>query len=138
MSPCCIQPITPLFMPSSMPLTMDDALSPTLHRRQVDGKTIKAQIWDTAGQERYRAITSAYYRGAVGALLVYDITKNGEPLLPETFSVCVRGLRVIHGAFCLLEQGACEPGEDNNMHAPLLHACTLCSCALPPGCSMTS
>jgi len=42
----------------------------------VDGKTIKAQIWDTAGQERYRAITSAYYRGAVGALLVYDITKQ--------------------------------------------------------------
>merc|ERR1711920_883243 len=42
----------------------------------VDGKTIKAQIWDTAGQERYRAITSAYYRGAVGALLVYDISKR--------------------------------------------------------------
>jgi GTPase SAR1 family protein len=48
---------------------------------QVDGKTIKAQIWDTAGQERYRAITSAYYRGAVGALLVYDITKSGERML---------------------------------------------------------
>merc|ERR1711964_314460 len=43
-----------------------------------DGKTIKAQIWDTAGQERYRAITSAYYRGAVGALLVYDISKRGS------------------------------------------------------------
>lgn len=42
---------------------------------QVEGKTVKAQIWDTAGQERYRAITSAYYRGAVGALLVYDIGK---------------------------------------------------------------
>tara|TARA_B110000977_G_scaffold45136_1_gene61376 strand:+ start:7262 stop:7852 length:591 start_codon:yes stop_codon:yes gene_type:complete len=42
----------------------------------VDGKTVKAQIWDTAGQERYRAITSAYYRGAVGALLVYDMTKH--------------------------------------------------------------
>jgi small GTP-binding protein len=41
----------------------------------IDSKTIKAQIWDTAGQERYRAITSAYYRGAVGALLVYDISK---------------------------------------------------------------
>mmetsp|Transcript_24948 Transcript_24948/g.63273 ORF Transcript_24948/g.63273 Transcript_24948/m.63273 type:complete len:212 (+) Transcript_24948:68-703(+) len=41
-----------------------------------DGKVIKAQIWDTAGQERYRAITSAYYRGAVGALLVYDISKR--------------------------------------------------------------
>jgi len=42
----------------------------------VEGKTIKAQIWDTAGQERYRAITAAYYRGAVGALLVYDIAKH--------------------------------------------------------------
>jgi len=42
----------------------------------IDDKTIKAQIWDTAGQERYRAITSAYYRGAVGALLVYDIAKH--------------------------------------------------------------
>ena len=43
---------------------------------QHDGKIIKAQIWDTAGQERYRAITSAYYRGAVGALLVFDISKR--------------------------------------------------------------
>jgi len=43
---------------------------------QTSGKVIKAQIWDTAGQERYRAITSAYYRGAVGALLVYDISKR--------------------------------------------------------------
>jgi small GTP-binding protein len=42
---------------------------------EVGNKIIKAQIWDTAGQERYRAITSAYYRGAVAALLVYDITK---------------------------------------------------------------
>ncbi|EGF83668.1 hypothetical protein BATDEDRAFT_85182 [Batrachochytrium dendrobatidis JAM81] len=43
---------------------------------EFDGKTIKSQIWDTAGQERYRAITSAYYRGAVGALLVYDISQQ--------------------------------------------------------------
>jgi len=43
---------------------------------QTEGRTIKAQIWDTAGQERYRAITGAYYRGAVGALLVYDISKK--------------------------------------------------------------
>eukprot|EP00397_Hematodinium_sp_SG-2012_P024775 GEMP01025828.1.p1 GENE.GEMP01025828.1~~GEMP01025828.1.p1 ORF type:complete len:234 (+),score=37.08 GEMP01025828.1:69-704(+) len=40
------------------------------------GGTVKAQIWDTAGQERYRAITSAHYRRAVGALLVYDVTKQ--------------------------------------------------------------
>jgi len=41
------------------------------------GEEYTLQIWDTAGQERYRAITSAYYRGAVGALLVYDISKHG-------------------------------------------------------------
>ncbi|CAN4114890.1 unnamed protein product [Withania somnifera] len=42
----------------------------------IQHKSVKAQIWDTAGQERYRAVTSAYYRGAVGALLVFDITKR--------------------------------------------------------------
>ncbi|XP_052191853.1 ras-related protein RABA3 isoform X2 [Diospyros lotus] len=42
----------------------------------INSKLIKAQIWDTAGQERYRAVTSAYYRGALGAMLVYDITKR--------------------------------------------------------------
>ncbi|KAF8402174.1 hypothetical protein HHK36_013126 [Tetracentron sinense] len=45
----------------------------TIH---IDNKLIKAQIWDTAGQERYRSITSAYYRGAHGALIVYDITNR--------------------------------------------------------------
>ncbi|KAG6530461.1 ras-related protein Rab2BV-like [Zingiber officinale] len=54
---------------------------------QIEAKTVKAQIWDTAGQERYRAITSAYYRGAVGALLVYDITKK------QTFDNVQRWLR---------------------------------------------
>ncbi|KAI3987394.1 hypothetical protein MKX01_042398 [Papaver californicum] len=43
---------------------------------EIDGKEVKAQIWDTAGQERFRAVTSAYYRGAVGALIVYDITRR--------------------------------------------------------------
>ncbi|CAD7965595.1 unnamed protein product [Amoebophrya sp. A25] len=37
---------------------------------------IKLQIWDTAGQERYRAVTRSYYRGAVGALILYDVTSR--------------------------------------------------------------
>ncbi|KAG7544627.1 P-loop containing nucleoside triphosphate hydrolase [Arabidopsis suecica] len=52
----------------------------------IEQKSIKAQIWDTAGQERYRAVTSAYYRGAVGAMLVYDMTKR------ETFEHIPRWL----------------------------------------------
>eukprot|EP00042_Codosiga_hollandica_P035279 m.260308 g.260308 ORF g.260308 m.260308 type:complete len:210 (+) comp54599_c0_seq3:192-821(+) len=43
---------------------------------QCGGKTVKLQIWDTAGQERFRSVTRSYYRGAAGALLVYDITNR--------------------------------------------------------------
>merc|ERR1719293_646712 len=50
------------------------------------GGTVKAQIWDTAGQERYRAITSSHYRRAVGALLVYDVTRQA------TFQNCIKWL----------------------------------------------
>jgi len=46
----------------------------------IEGKSIKLQIWDTAGQESFRSITRSYYRGAAGALLVYDITRR------ETFN----------------------------------------------------
>ncbi|KAK4421190.1 Ras-related protein RABA1f [Sesamum alatum] len=68
---------------------------------QVDDKIVKAQIWDTAGKKvlqdiikfrfLYRAITSAYYRGAVGALLVYDVTRN------VTFENVERWLKELRG-----------------------------------------
>ncbi|XP_062454148.1 ras-related protein Rab-25 [Rhea pennata] len=51
---------------------------------------VKAQIWDTAGLERYRAITSAYYRGAVGALVVFDITKH------QTYDAVERWLKELY------------------------------------------
>jgi small GTP-binding protein len=53
----------------------------------IENKPIKLQIWDTAGQESFRSITRSYYRGAAGALLVYDITRR------ETFSHLTRWLQ---------------------------------------------
>ncbi|OJT06248.1 GTP-binding protein ypt1 [Trametes pubescens] len=47
---------------------------------ELEGKTVKLQIWDTAGQERFRTIAAAYYRGAHGIIMVYDVTEQ------ETFS----------------------------------------------------
>ncbi|CEF63441.1 Ras-related protein Rab-14 [Strongyloides ratti] len=44
---------------------------------EVSGEKIKLQLWDTAGQERFRAVTRSYYRGAAGAILVYDVTRRG-------------------------------------------------------------
>ncbi|KAL1523788.1 hypothetical protein AB1Y20_018711 [Prymnesium parvum] len=57
--------------------------------RQIDhdGLTIEAQVWDTAGQERFKAVTAAFYRNALGAMIVYDITKR------ETFENCEQWLR---------------------------------------------
>lgn len=52
----------------------------------IDNKPVKLQIWDTAGQESFRSITRSYYRGAAGALLVYDITRR------ETFDHLVSWL----------------------------------------------
>jgi Rab family protein len=42
----------------------------------IKDKIVRVQIWDTAGQERYKSITAAYYKGAKGAMMVYDITRS--------------------------------------------------------------
>tara|TARA_B110001452_G_scaffold2439_1_gene2081 strand:+ start:179 stop:661 length:483 start_codon:yes stop_codon:yes gene_type:complete len=80
-----------------------------------DGKTIEAQVWDTAGQERYRAITAAYYRGAVGALLVYDITQR------ESFENCERWLKVAPArpasAPVMAPAAAADPAADTRLVA---------------------
>lgn len=59
-------------------------------KMEINGKEVKAQVWDTAGQERFRAVTSAYYRGAVGALVVYDISRR------QTFDSVGRWLNELH------------------------------------------
>ena len=50
----------------------------SMHSVIIDGKRIQNQIWDTAGQERFRAITSSYYRSAVGVIIVFDLTKKSS------------------------------------------------------------
>jgi len=58
----------------------------------VDGKVVKLHIWDTAGQERFAQVTQHYYRGADGAILVYDTTD------PESFEALSNWLASIEGA----------------------------------------
>ncbi len=66
-----------------------------------DGRTIKFQIWDTAGQERFRTITSAYYKGADGILMVYDLTEPSSIddlenyWIQEAYNYCDKGIKVL-------------------------------------------
>ena len=43
---------------------------------KINNKVVKIHLWDTAGQERYKSITGAYYKGAKGAMIVYDVTNK--------------------------------------------------------------
>ncbi|XVF50707.1 hypothetical protein PTKIN_Ptkin04bG0124000 [Pterospermum kingtungense] len=61
-----------------------------LHSMLNEGRIVKAQIWDTVVQEWCRAVTSAYYRGALGALLVYEFSK---PIMVENVSRRLKKLR---------------------------------------------
>lgn len=56
---------------------------------EIDGERVKLQIWDTAGQERFRTITSTYYRGTHGVIVVYDVTSG------DTFANVKRWLHEI-------------------------------------------
>ncbi len=68
-----------------------DFYSKALH---VDDKVVSLQLWDTAGQERFQSVTKAYYRGAQGVVLMYDISQEESFIAVKSWinSIQVRGL----------------------------------------------
>lgn len=81
-------------------------------------KRIKLQIWDTAGQERYRTITTAYYRGAMGFLLMYDITNQESFNAVQDWATQIKTYSwdnarvVLVGNKCDMEDDRLVPTED--------------------------
>ncbi|KAJ8251768.1 hypothetical protein GJAV_G00225230 [Gymnothorax javanicus] len=84
-----------------------------------DGKRVKLQIWDTAGQERYRTITTAYYRGAMGFILMYDITNLESFNAVQDWATQIKTYSwdsaqvILVGNKCDLEEERLVPAEDS-------------------------
>jgi small GTP-binding protein len=81
---------------------------------QLEDHSIRLQIWDTAGQERFRSVSTAYFRDAVGAVLVYDITKEESF---EDLSTWLTDLQQLchPNAFILLVGNKCDREEDRRV-----------------------
>ncbi|CAA6657125.1 unnamed protein product [Spirodela intermedia] len=98
-----------------------------------DGKTIKLQIWDTAGQERFRTITSSYYRGAHGIIVVYDVTvgesfNNVKKWLSEIDRYAGREVsRLLVGNKCDLAENRAVPYETAKVISRRCHT-KICVC----------
>ncbi|XP_070332816.1 ras-related protein Rab-3C isoform X4 [Odocoileus virginianus] len=103
-------------------------------------KRIKLQIWDTAGQERYRTITTAYYRGAMGFILMYDITNEESFNAVQDWSTQIKTYSwdnaqvILVGNKCDMEDErviSTERGQHlgeqlDEFHSPLPWNCPLC------------
>lgn len=97
---------------------------------EVEGKSVKLQIWDTAGQERFQCVTRSYYRGAAGALVVYDVNDRDsfnavqnwiahvrELALPDTTIVLIGNkLDLADELRQVSESEARQCAEENGVH----------------------
>ena len=91
----------------------------------VDGKWFKLSIWDTAGQERYRTLTSSYYRGAQGVVILYDVTDLRSY---EDVPQWVHELRTFEGdvpPVCLLAGNKVDLAEEREVSTEQGQACLL-------------
>uniref|UniRef100_A0A914WFJ2 Small monomeric GTPase n=1 Tax=Plectus sambesii TaxID=2011161 RepID=A0A914WFJ2_9BILA len=86
---------------------------------QVSGKNVKLQIWDTAGQERFRSVTRSYYRGAAGALLVFDVTSRESYNALLQWLTDARSLASPHIAVILVGN---KKDLENDRQVPFLEA----------------
>uniref|UniRef100_V9KH02 Synaptic vesicle specific GTP-binding protein n=1 Tax=Callorhinchus milii TaxID=7868 RepID=V9KH02_CALMI len=90
----------------------------TMRTLDIQGKRVKLQIWDTAGQERYRTITTAYYRGAMGFLLMYDITNQESFNAVQDWATQIKTYSwdnaqvILVGNKCDLEEDRVLPSEE--------------------------
>eukprot|EP01015_Nassula_variabilis_P006891 TRINITY_DN1523_c0_g1_i6.p1 TRINITY_DN1523_c0_g1~~TRINITY_DN1523_c0_g1_i6.p1 ORF type:complete len:205 (+),score=28.37 TRINITY_DN1523_c0_g1_i6:2-616(+) len=89
----------------------------------VDDKTVKMQIWDTAGQDRFKTITSSYYKGSHGIIVVYDISNRGtfsdlQNWLEEIERHAGENIsKILVGNKCDLEENRAVPYEEGKQYA---------------------
>lgn len=96
-------------------------------------RRIKLQLWDTAGTERFRSVSRSYYRGAAGAILIYDISNYGSFAALPTFLMDARALASPNLAV-ILAGNKSDTASDASMHASLIDEST----RVPPTPSSTS
>ncbi|XP_023608590.1 LOW QUALITY PROTEIN: ras-related protein Rab-3B [Myotis lucifugus] len=95
----------------------------TVYRNE---KRVKLQIWDTAGQERYRTITTAYYRGAMGFILMYDITNEESFNAVQDWATQIKTYSwdnaqvILVGNKCDMEEERVVPAEKGRLLAEQL------------------